>query len=503
MYNVIEYLEESAKLHKNKIAIIEEDKSITYKDFNDYSKKGGTYLAKQGAFNEPILVFMDKGIDTLIAFFSIIYSGCYYSLINPELPQNRIEQIYKTTNARFIITDNAHEALEKKYFDRTIINVSKLKSSKIDTKLLSLVKEKHIDYDPLYVNFTSGSTGTPKGVVIGHRSVIDFVDKYTKIFEFNEDDIIANQAPFDFDVSVKDIYPALKLGATLVIVPTRYFSNPSLLLDYICDNKVTIMTWAVSALCLITTFHGLDYKVPTHVRKILFSGEVMPMKHLKTWMEHLPDTTFVNLYGPTEITCNCTYHIIDRNRTYEDKIPIGKHFPNERVILLDENNKEITESNKPGEICVSGTGLGMGYYNNKEQTESHFVQNPTVNNYIELLYHTGDLAYYNELGELVFNGRKDFQIKYLGHRIELEDVDKAIMKCSSVIRACTLFDEEKSKLLGFYIGDISKKDLHMFLKENIPVHMIPTKIIQMEEFPMTKNGKIDRKKLMAIYKEEE
>ena len=163
----------------------------------------------------------------------------------------------------------------------------------------------------------------------------------------------------------------------------------------------------------------------------------------------------------------------------------------------------LSEPNKSGEICVSGTGLGMGYFNNKEQTEKSFVQNPLVKNYIELLYHTGDLAYYNELGELVFNGRKDFQIKYLGHRIELEDVDKSVMKCDKVIRACTLFDEEKSKLLGFYIGNIDKKELRSFLSETLPVHMIPTKLIQMEEFPMTKNGKIDRKKLMAIYKEGE
>ena len=504
MYSVIDYLEESAKKHSKKIAVIEEEKRITYKDLNEYSKRVGSFIAKQNIFNEPIIVFMDKGIDTLIAFFGAVNAGCYYSLINPDFPESRITQIKDVINSRMVITDSNHLDLAKSYFKGLIIkDIKDLKNEEIDKKLLLSVKDKHINYDPLYVNFTSGSTGTPKGVIISHRSVIDFVDKYTKIFNFETNDIIANQAPFDFDVSVKDIYPALKMGATLVIVPTRYFSNPSLLLDYLCDNKVTTMTWAVSALCLITTFHGLDYKVPTHVKKILFSGEVMPIKHLKIWMEHLPNTTFVNLYGPTEITCNCTYHVIDRKRKYEDKIPIGKHFVNERVVLLDEDNNLVSEPNKSGEICVSGTGLGMGYFNNKEQTEKSFVQNPLVKNYIELLYHTGDLAYYNELGELVFNGRKDFQIKYLGHRIELEDVDKSVMKCDKVIRACTLFDEEKSKLLGFYIGNIDKKELHSFLSETLPVHMIPTKLIQMEEFPMTKNGKIDRKKLMAIYKEGE
>ena len=504
MFNVIDYLENSAKLHRSKIAVIEENKKLTYSELNNYSKRVGSFIASKSIFNEPIIIFMDKGIDTLISFFGSVYAGCYYSLINPEFPESRIMQIKSVIKSRFVITDSEHLELAKKYFsDYTVEDIKELKKTEVNYKLISEVKSKHIDYDPLYVNFTSGSTGVPKGVVICHRSVIDFIDKFTELFNFNSNDIIANQAPFDFDVSVKDIYSSIRVGATLVIVPTRYFSNPSMLLDYLCDNKITTMTWAVSALCLITTFHGLDYKVPTHVNKILFSGEVMPMKHLNKWMEHLPNTMFVNVYGPTEITCNCTYHIIDRKRKYEDKIPIGKCFPNERVILLSEDNKEIHEVGKSGEVCVAGTSLALGYYNNPEQTNKSFTQNPNVDTYFEQIYHTGDLAYYNELGELVFNGRKDFQIKYLGHRIELEDVDKSIMKCDKVMRCCTLFDEEKSKLIGFYVGDINKKDLHAELKEILPIHMIPTKFIQIDEFPMTKNGKIDRKKLMSIYKDGE
>ena len=497
MYNVLDYLENSCKKYPNKIAIVCEDEKITYNDFKEYSKRVGTYLSKLNVFNKPILVFMDKGIDTLISFFGVVYSGCYYILVNPELPKERIIQIKEVSQSKIVITDLLNLDLAKDCFcDLEILQIKKIKETPIDEENLKLIREKHIDYDPLYINFTSGSTGVPKGVVISHRSVIDFIDKFTEIFKFKSNDIIGNQAPFDFDVSVKDIYSAIKKGSTLVIIPKKYFSNPAILLDYICDNKVTTLTWAVSALCLVTTFHGLDYKVPTTVNKILFSGEVMPMKHLKKWMEHLPKTMFVNVYGPTEITCNCTYHIIDRKRDYDDKIPIGKPFPNERVLLLDDDNKEITETNKSGEICVVGTALALGYYNNKEQTDSHFMQNPTVNNYLENIYRTGDLAYYNESNELIFNGRKDFQIKYLGHRIELEEIDKAVMRVDEVIRCCSIFDDEKKKLYGFYIGDISKKDLYLKLKEFLPVYMIPTNLIQMEEFPITKNGKIDRKKLM-------
>lgn len=501
MYNVIEYLETSASKYKNKIAVIEEDKKITYHELNRYSKNIGSYFAFNSIFNEPIIIFMDKGIDTLISFFGVIYSGCYYTLVNPELPEIRINQIKDTIKSRYVITDDKHIDLANKYFDDlTIIDVKNLKENELHKKLLNQIKSKHIDYDPLYVNFTSGSTGTPKGVVISHRSVIDFIEQFTKLFNFSNRDIIANQAPFDFDVSVKDIFSSIKVGATIVIIPKEYFSNPKLLLDYICDKKVTTLTWAVSALCLVTTFHGLDYKVPKYVNKVLFSGEVMPIKHLKKWMEHLPNTMFVNLYGPTEITCNCTYHIIDRKRNYDDKIPIGKPFPNERVLLLDDSDNVINNINEVGQICVCGASLALGYYNNKFQTNEHFTQNPSISNYLENVYRTGDLAYYDENKDLIFCGRKDFQIKYLGHRIELEEIDKAIMKFDEIIRCCTIFDEEKSKLYGFYIGDIDKKSLNIKLKEVLPIFMIPTILVKMGEFPMNKNGKIDRKKLVEIYK---
>ena len=501
MFNVIDYLEESTSKYKDKIAVIEEDKKITYQELSSYSKNGASYFIDKNIFNELIVVFMDKSIDTLISFFSTVYAGCYYTLINPELPNTRIEQIISTTNAKYIITDDDNEEKANELFkDIEILSIKKLKEYPINEKGIKLVMERHIDYDPLYVNFTSGTTGVPKGVIISHRSVIDFIDKFTEMFYFSNEDIIANQAPFDFDVSVKDIYSSIKMGATLVLIPKKYFSNPVSLLDYLCDNNVTTMTWAVSALCLITTFHGLDYKVPDKVNKVIFSGEVMPMKHLKQWMEHLPNATFINVYGPTEITCNCTYHVIDRNREYE-KIPVGKPFPNERVILLDEDKKEIHERNKVGEICVVGTPLSLGYFNNKEQTDRAFEPNPNQTNYFEMLYHTGDLAFYDENDDLVFNGRKDFQIKYLGHRIELEEIDRAIMKCDGVVRCCSIFDEEKSKLYGFYIGDISKGDLRTKLKETLPIFMIPTLIIQLEEFPLNKNGKIDRKKLIEMKEE--
>ena len=169
-----------------------------------------------------------------------------------------------------------------------------------------------IDADPLYVNFTSGSTGTPKGVVVCHRNVCEFIPCFVETFAITEKDVLANQAPFDFDVSVKDIYSGLFTGARVEIVPTAYFTNPTKLMDFLCDRGVTLMVWAVSALCFLTTMNALAYKTPTTLRAILFSGEVMPIKHLHKLQKYLPGVQYVNLYGPTEITCNCTYYVVDR-----------------------------------------------------------------------------------------------------------------------------------------------------------------------------------------------
>lgn len=496
--NILEYLENDATVAPDKIAIIDDAKKYTYAQWADLSQRVGSVLATKTKMCKPVAVLMEKGVDTLCAFMGIVYAGCFYVLINPEFPVSRKEQIMSVLQAEYIITDKEHQSqAEEIIAGDHVLLIEDLLEATVDEALLKKVRTKAIDTDPLYANFTSGSTGIPKGVVVGHRSVIDFIEVFTPMFEISSQDVIANQAPFDFDVSVKDIYSALKETATLVIVPKRLFSQPVDLLNYICDHKVTTMVWAVSALCLITTFHGLDYRTPETVKRVLFSGEVMPYKHLKNWMEHLPEATFVNLYGPTEITCNCTYHVIDRNNDYSAGIPIGKAFPNEHVFLLDADNKEIEVPGVVGEICVRGSALALGYYRCPEQTEAMFPNNPLNNCYPERIYRTGDLAQYTDDENLMFCGRKDFQIKYMGHRIEIEEIERAISKVDGVERCCVIFEEAKQKLYGFYTGSIDKKELHSTLSANLPIFMVPGILRQIESFPLTKNGKIDRKLLMA------
>lgn len=500
MISVLEYLERTAERCPQKTAVIDEHGSITYAQWVKSAQRIGSTLCILGGCGEgkPVPVLMEKGIAALQSFFGIAYAGSFYVLMNPQLPKSRLQEMLKILEAETLITDTSHRALARELGAARILLVEELLNLPADPVRLQRVRRQVTDVYPLYANFTSGSTGIPKAVLVGHRSVIDFTDVFTDLFHMDETDVIGNQAPFDFDVSVKDIYSAVAVGATLVIIPRHLFSSPANLLDFICEHRITTMIWAVSALCLITSFHGLDYRVPETVKKILFSGEVMPEKHLKLWMKYLPGTEFVNLYGPTEITCNCTYHRIDRNRDYEGRIPVGRAFPNEKVFLLNEKNQLVTKAGEVGEICVSGTALALGYYGNREQTAGSFVQNPLNDKYYERIYRSGDLGYFNEQGELFFCGRKDFQIKHMGHRVELEEIEALMMKVPGVSRACCVFDRNRSRLYAAYMGEVPEKELFGEISVRLPVFMVPRKLIRMDQFPMSKNGKIDRARVLEM-----
>ncbi len=498
MRNILEYLEHSAKEYPEKIVVEDMNSRCSYRELLENAKRIGTSLTKTGTSGKPVAVFMEKSVEALTAFMGIVYAGGFYILINPEQPPFRIQQILQVSGAECIITlDNAEKFLLKTGFTGQLTSYDKLLKNDIDEGCLQHIRDMVQDIDPLYCNFTSGSTGVPKGVLVSHRSVIDFMEYFPSLFSIGSEDIIGNQAPFDFDVSVKDIYSTLKVGATMVIIPKKLFSIPMQLLDYLCERKVTTLIWAVSALCMITQLKGLTYKVPEAVNKILFSGEAMPVKHLKIWQKYLPKASYVNLYGPTEITCNCTYYRITREFELDESLPIGRAFPNEKVFLLDEEEKEITTPGISGELCVSGTALALGYYNNAEQTRKAFVQNPLNTHYLETIYRTGDLAFYNEGGELMFAGRKDFQIKHMGHRIELEEIELIINSYPDIQRACCVFDTAKNRIAAFYVGSMEGKEIQQKMQESLPVYMIPTIFYSLPELPITANGKIDRKKLLC------
>lgn len=495
-YTVLHYLEQTAAKYPEKIAFSDLNESVTWGDLVKKAKSLSGFIAKNFKPGQAVPIMCDKSVRTLEYFFASLYAGCFYSYFDSTFPDSRLESMIQTLNVQNIITE------EKNRKKISSLSVTPLFVADIEKEELPFDEErftKIIDTDPVYANFTSGSTGTPKAVVVSHRSLIDFISCFTEIFNISSDENFANQAPFDFDVSVKDIFSAVFTGATVHLVPKMFFSFPVKLLDFLEERQITTLVWAVSALCIISTLNGFSYKIPKYLKKIMFSGEVMPVKQLNIWRKHVPQAEYINLYGPTEITCNCTYFRIKDEIPESGTIPIGIPFPNERVFLLDENNCEVTQENSVGELCVSGTCVALGYYNSS-RTEDVFVQNPLQNYCYERIYKTGDLAKYGSDGLLYYVSRKDNQIKHMGHRIELGEIEKAVSSCADITRSCCIF--LNNKIYSFYTGvEVEKKNIIATLKKDLPTYMIPSSFIFIKEFPLTKNGKIDKKALEALINE--
>ena len=503
MISVLEWLEKDARAFPEKVAFADEAGQVNYEQLLHHARCIGSYLAARANECSPIACYLEKSTTAICAMLGAVYARCCYCVVDVRQPAQRVRAIAQQLEPALVVADNAHYEEARAVFLEAgfqVVRIEDIMSAAIDEPLLAARRANALDCDPLYINFTSGSTGTPKGVVVGHRSVIDFIQSFTHIFGITQNDIIANQAPFDFDVSVKDIYGSLCCGASVQMIPREYFSIPTKLMDFLCEREVTICTWAVSAMCFVSIMGGFEYRVPSTIAKVIFSGEVMPVKQLNIWRKYLPDALFANVYGPTEVTCNCTYQIIDEDYEDEAVIPMGVPFPNEKVFLLDAENHLVEEPGAEGEICVGGTALALGYYNDSEKTAEVFVQNPLNPSYIEIIYRTGDIGYRDERGRFVYASRKDHQIKHMGQRIELGEIDAAAQAVDGVSRACTIYDSRRKKILLFYTGECEKDALVELLREQLPQYMVPNRTRQIEQMPLTKNGKIDREALTNMKK---
>lgn len=493
--NVLEYLEATAPRLPDKAAFSNGTDSLTFGQVSRAARGIGTFLAQRGYRREPIVVFMEKHPRSITAFFGVVYSGCFYVPIDEEMPLYRVELIFQTLKPRAVLCDSrTRGSAEKLGFDGELFDYEQAAACQPDDGLLTQIRAEQLDTDPLYIVFTSGSTGVPKGVVACHRSVIDYIEQLSDALGFSEETVFGNQTPLYFDACLKELYPTLKFGATTYLIPKSLFMFPVKLVDYLNEHKINTVCWVVSALTMISGFRVLEKKVPEYLHTIAFGSEVFPIRQFNLWRNALPNAKFTNLYGPTEATgMSCFYHV-DREFGPDEVIPIGKPFPNTGILLLTQDNKEA-EPGQVGEICIRGTCLTMGYYRMPEKTAECFVQNPLNSAYPELIYRTGDLGRYNQRGELVFVSRKDYQIKHMGHRIELQEIEVVASMHPKVASCCAVFDPQKDSIHLYYAGEAQAAELTAFLREKLPRYMLPNRLDHLERLPLTPNGKIDRKAL--------
>jgi len=521
VFNVLEYIEATVKRVPDKAAFCGENETLTFRELHNSARGVGSYLAARGIYKRPVAVFMEKSPSMIAAFLGAAYAGCFYVPLDGEIPAFRIKMILETVQPALIICDENTRALLEKWeiaCDNVLFSMlgncsaisacgsrnaqsafcSEVAACGVDDATLEVIRGNAIDSDPLYVVFTSGSTGTPKGVIATHRSVIDYVENLSEILQVDENTVFGLQSPLYLDACLKEVCNTLKFGACTYFVPKSLFMFPVKLIEYLNENKVNTICWVASALGLVAGLGALDAVAPKFLRTVAFGSEVFPIKHFNKWRGALPDARFVHLYGPTEATGMSAFFVADRAFEENEAIPIGQAFPNKEILLLTDDG-QVPPCGEAGEICIRGVGLSPGYFADEEKTRAVFVQNP-LSATPDIIYKTGDLGLRGDDGLLRFISRRDHQIKHMGHRIELAEIEYVANRCEAVDLACAVFDAVKGKIVLYFVGSAEKKSAVLaYLKENLPRYMVPHAVFPREALPLTPGGKINRGALLEEY----
>lgn len=505
--SAVEFLFETAVENGEKIGLTDGESALTFEGLLRRSYNLAKRLRTR-ALNAPILVCLPKSTDAVVSFAGILMSGNFYVPVDLRSPKNRIQSILRNLNPAVIVSRRRYEAEietlhpakpECIYWEDLEKEESNLPMAQIVRECRN-VTDRIIDTDPCYVMYTSGSTGVPKGVVVPHRGVVDYIEWAISCLKVNRGDVIGNQAPLYFDNSTLDIYLSWSTGAKLELLPESVFSFPARLVDHLENRGITFIFFVPSVLVSVSRMDVLRPGRLPLLRKVVFAGEVMPTKHLAYWQRMLPDKTYINLYGPTEITVDCTYFIVDRVYDPSESLPIGYPCRNSGILILTEEDRPA-RCGELGELCVRGSSLALGYWGDEERTNAVFTQNPLQKGYFDRIYRTGDVVYENENGQIIYVGRKDSQIKHMGYRIELGEIELAAGSVPEVGNCCVLYDGGRKEIVLLYDGacEIPTGDFRKCLSGLLPVYMVPRKFRFFEKLPVNQNGKIDRNTLNRAY----
>ena len=499
--NLIEYFVETVARFPQSNAIIDGERKVSFAELDILARRtAGVIIESVKCKNRPVAVFMPKCVDALQSDIAITYSGNAYMNLDVKNPAERLGNIFALVKPATVITNNRFKGIIEPIANdngATVINVEEISADAAvpsQEEFLSRISNL-IDTDPYCIINTSGSTGTPKGVVLNHKSFIDFMAQTFDEYQFSEHDVIGSLSPVVFDIWSYEMCLLMGKGAGIVVIPDTYSAFPVKILQLMQQNNVSYIFWVPTIMVNIANM-GLLQQVPLQsLRLCWFAGEVFPTKQFNIWRHNLPQTTFANFYGPIEITLDCVYYTIEREIADNEPIPIGKPFRNTDILILDENNQSITEANKEGELCIRGTSLAMGYYNNPEKTAAAFVQNPLNHSYPELIYRTGDLVFINDRGEMVFKGRKDSLIKHMGYRIELGEIEHVIINTLKLVKnGCVVYNHQRKEITLYYEAEneLAAADFRKAIGNSLPKYMIPVVYHQLSELKRNTNGKIDR-----------
>lgn len=486
--NTIEYLNDSAMKHPDKIAFADDKTSITYGELYRKGRRLGAAICKNVDARTNIVVLGRRSPSYIVMLSGIWYANCCCVPIDTELPIDRIRTILEQTHSDIVIYDDYYREQAESLPLKHRINLDEFDYDGFSEDDPDIMKRKYLDEDAACIYFTSGTSGVPKGSVICHRSLINLAEGLCDDLEYGEDEILAGQTPLYYVASLHDIMPAFKNAYSVFLIPANILMFPKTVIQFLAENKVTVLSMVPSILSHIASYGNVSEKELPYMRKILFGGEIISVSVIEKWKKACHSCDFYYCYGLTETTTTACFWKVDNNKLmHDDEVPIGNALRNVDIFLLDEEGNLAQE----GEICFRGACLAKGYYGEEELTEKFFCNNPNNPYYHEKIYRTGDMGKYNEDGQIIFKGRRDYQIKVMGHRIELNDIENTVLTHKDVNKACCVY---KGKIILYYEGEIEAAELKTYLERKIPKYMMPAKYAKIQ-IPLLSNGKMDRKKI--------
>jgi amino acid adenylation domain-containing protein/thioester reductase-like protein len=480
-----ELFEEQAARNPENLALVYEEQQLTYRELNVKANQLAGLLRNKGVTANSIVAIMaERSPKMIIGILGILKAGGAYLPLDPQYPEERIRFMLEDSRAAFLLTQSHLQGVAE-----TQPKVIHLDHKEIDARDGGNLASVNQPDDLAYIIYTSGSAGNPKGVMVEHRNVVRTV-KNSNYLEITTEDLILQLSNYAFDGSVFDIFGTLLNGAKLLLINKESILELKKLTGLIRERSVSVFFVTTA---LFNTLVELDLTCLNHVRKILFGGERVAVKHVRKALSQLGPGKIIHVYGPTESTVYATYHLVAEIEPELTTVPIGKPLSNTKAYIVDKNDN-LQVIGAAGELCISGDGLARGYLNRPELTAAKFVPNPFEPG--ERMYRTGDLARWLPDGNIEFLGRLDHQVKIRGFRIEPGEIESWLLKQKAVQEAMVIAKDDcnGAKYLCAYVvavQELSITEIREYLRLNLPDYMIPSYFVQLPKLPLNANGKID------------